>query len=1044
MSPAATGPRSPGEVRDWYLQKYQRSRAAWLVGEGVWPLSRDLATPVEEAALRDPRAIRQWVESWQREAIQFPAGVTLEWVERRWPTRGRERLPARVSIDSPDTLATWLQLEQWPLHCARHRALTDIGVEPRAAARQADAIAALADPDFALLEQVLAWVRSAPASSDLYLRQLPIPGIHSKWIEQRSGLVASLLAASRTGATIYEQLGLRQPPARIRIRLLCPVLRAACAGLSDIDAPIADLAALPIMPATVLIVENLATGLALPDSPGVVVIMKLGYAVEPLAQLLWLVTARVLYWGDLDTHGFACLARARHYVPGIRSVLMDEGTLLAQRELWVPEPNPSTAERLRQLDHDERAVYRKMRASHWGMIPRLEQERLPWDLALATLRSRLEPAQLRVAKDHAPGTRLLTKSRFTLALTCPRKLEYADDTRYANARAADEFLRALADGGHQVGALAKCLFVDGVEVNERDHAAAVERTKQLLAASRDVTLFEAAFAFGQLFVRVDVLIKRGDTLEVHEVKAKSYDSRVGPSAFLGARGELASDFLPYLYDVAFQRFVVRHAMPGASVSAHLILPDKASASPESAVAQRLPLVRAGRQVSVVPHPSLAGGLAAQALLARVPVNPLCDRAEVMALETGDWAYDFVEGIDAFADYLQTRRFPAPRLGNHCRRCEFRVTAAGQADAAVLDGRQTCWKEAVDVDLARPTVLDLYGRTDIRQHVENGRVLLEDLEPEDFDLERDAARISASERQWLQCEEARGAIATPVVRATELKFELARLQFPLHFVDFETASPALPYFLGQRPYGVVLFQFSHHRLERDGAIEHRSQCLVDAGEDDPSFEVLRALRTTIGDVGSVIHWWTHEKTVLLAVRERLIASSESDRDTLVAFVDDLVATRLVDLGQHLVRPYVFVPGTRGSSSLKNWLRPLLSFAPNLRERFAQRIYGSEQLPSHNYSDLAWIQRDVDGQVRDPYDILRELGADVFDVERANEMELDHAVIADGGAAMIAYALLRDPALEPTERTRTRAQLLRYCELDTFAMVLAYLGLLELLG
>ena len=115
--------------------------------------------------------------------------------------------------------------------------------------------------------------------------------------------------------------------------------------------------------------------------------------------------------------------------------------------------------------------------------------------------------------------RYLTKSRFSIALECPTKLAYLDDDAFANADAQNEFLRALADGGHQVGALAKTLFPDGIEVDANGHDAQVEQTQALLQRD-DVTLFEAAIRVGRLFIRADLLRKSGNVIELYEVKAK--------------------------------------------------------------------------------------------------------------------------------------------------------------------------------------------------------------------------------------------------------------------------------------------------------------------------------------------------------------------------------------------------------------------------------------------------------------------------------------------------------------------------------------------
>jgi hypothetical protein len=167
-----------------------------------------------------------------------------------------------------------------------------------------DVLADYSTVDFERLLTLLSWLEQNPAS-DVYLRQLPVEGLDTKWIEQRTAVVAGLLRAIRGTSAgegdFFDLCGLRKPAHRIRIRLLCPELRRAVGGLLDLEAPIEELGALSIAPMSAVIVENLDTGLALPDIPGAVAVMKLGNAVGALDRLPWLRGADAIYWGGIDT-----------------------------------------------------------------------------------------------------------------------------------------------------------------------------------------------------------------------------------------------------------------------------------------------------------------------------------------------------------------------------------------------------------------------------------------------------------------------------------------------------------------------------------------------------------------------------------------------------------------------------------------------------------------------------------------------------------------------------------------------------------------------
>ena len=643
--------------------------------------------------------------------------------------------------------------------------------------------------------------------------------------------------------------------------------------------------------------------------------------------------------------------------------------------------------------------------------------------------------------------RYLTKSRFTLALDCPTKLAYQDDPRYANAKRHNEFLLALADGGHQVGALAKCLFPEGIEIDAAGHDAQVAQTTELLQREV-VTLFEAAIRVGRLFIRMDLLHKSGDTLELYEVKAKGFDPR--EPNFVGRRGDFTSGMKPYLYDVAFQRYVLRQAFPGMRIRSHLVMPNKSATCTTEGLAQKLRITKQNGRVRIDIDPALRDGVAASELLCRVPVDDLLDRLVQEPLALGRRLYAFEEGIDELARCLDGEPFP-PRLGGDCRSCEFRATPAELA-VGNLDGRHACLR-AVDPVRAsmwingKATVFDLYRFRRTDELVDAGKLLLLDVESEDLGLAEEEEKISSSHRQWLQVEEDLGNLAAPFVIGSTLKQAFQNMTWPLHFIDFETSRPALPFHADRHPYEQLLFQFSHHVVEADGRVRHQSQHLADPAAGVPNFETVRALKHALeGDNGTVLHWWDHERTVLSEILKQLQESPEievPDRDALAGFIQSLLGTpeargRLFDLGR-LVDRCAFFPGTRGSSSLKKVLPALLAGSAALRERYSTPDYGTPGgSPSLNFRGQAWVQLDPLGGVIDPYKLLGERSEDP-DLDGLEELEDEGTTIADGGAAMVAYGLLQNELLAPAARDRLRAQLLRYCELDTLAMVMAWQGL-----
>jgi hypothetical protein len=79
------------------------------------------------------------------------------------------------------------------------------------------------------------------------------------------------------------------------------------------------------------------------------------------------------------------LNRARSFLPGLASVLMNEETLLSHRRLWVEESEQDPAADFPLLTVCERAVYQGLKQQRWGRNVRLEQERIAWNEAWETL-----------------------------------------------------------------------------------------------------------------------------------------------------------------------------------------------------------------------------------------------------------------------------------------------------------------------------------------------------------------------------------------------------------------------------------------------------------------------------------------------------------------------------------------------------------------------------------------------------------------------------------------------------------------------------------
>lgn len=644
----------------------------------------------------------------------------------------------------------------------------------------------------------------------------------------------------------------------------------------------------------------------------------------------------------------------------------------------------------------------------------------------------------------------LSKSRFTLGLSCPTKLYFAADSSYANQKLDDPFLAALADGGYQVGELAKAYFPGGVEVESLNVEEALRQTEALLK-SESVTIFEAAIAYENCFVRVDVLEKVGDRVVIHEVKAKSYDSNEGAD-FLLKNGGIRPKWKPYLYDVAFQKWVVRRAYPDWSLTANLMLADKSKRTETAGMNQHFPIKTGpdGRKRVVLEEALTAADLHTP-IINSANVEAICDAIYNSTDHGLGVVESFTEMVGRLSEACENHTLIPAKLGKHCKDCEYFAKENDKA-AGLKDGRIECFGREGGYDASifdEPTVLDLwfYPRKD--ELINAGIIRLKDITEDQLVFKPVDVGMSTGERQWKQIEKVKYADDSIYVDLDGLKSEMSAWTYPLHFIDFETTSVAVPFGKGHRPYESIAFQFSHHIVEADGRVRHAGEFLSTKRGYFPNYDFVRALKSELeNDDGTIFKYSNHENTYLNTILEQLEAetSPPADRDELIEFIKEITHSKekavvkwtgprdMVDLLE-VVKKYYYDPRTNGSNSIKRVLPAIISRSDYLQTRYGSPIYGdSAQIPSRNFPNWTWIKPDGKGGFLDPYLQLPKLFTDV-DQEKVELLTASDS-LKDGGAALTSYARMQFEFMSEYEREELRKALLKYCELDTLAMVMIY--------
>ena len=638
--------------------------------------------------------------------------------------------------------------------------------------------------------------------------------------------------------------------------------------------------------------------------------------------------------------------------------------------------------------------------------------------------------------------RYLTKSRFKLAVECPTKLYYSGKEKiYRNIKNEDSFLQALADGGFQVGKLAQLLWPNGYEILSKNHEEAEQETQKLLSLPGEVVLFEPAIRYNNLFIRIDVLIKRDTSMELIEVKAKSYNSK--DPDIVGARGGIKAGMLPYLQDVAFQKYVLSKAYPDLVISSYLLMPDKSVNATLDGLNQLFKVKREGRSTDVEVDPR-AYKVAAEAglLLAKVNVDEYVDLilskpidfpggSELLPQISTYWAHE----------YEADQKIP-PTLSNACKACEFRSIEGD----GLKSGFHECLREVTgltDGQIDGGTIFDVAGLRKKNEFLAQGLYTPKQIEPH-INVKDDKDGLSLSQRQILQCagispEDDKGGF---YLDSNLIAHQMASWKYPLHMIDFETSTIALPFFKGMRPYEAIAFQFSHHVIEGDGSVRHAGEFILAKPGQFPNFEFVRALRKQLeGDDGTIFRWAAHENTILNIISTQMDKEGVdlADRDELQSFIASITnggSRAMVDLNLLASRAY-YHPSTNGRTSIKKVLPAVLRTSPYLKDKYSAPIYGggniSSAISSLNFHDYQWWQ-EKNGEVCDPYALLKNLAFEMLGDEGKDVLAAEEVDIAEGGAAAMAYGRLQFEDLSDKDRACIESALLRYCELDTLAMVM----------
>lgn len=391
------------------VRRFERSLVERLLGE-AFGLSYEpafhlsLGRVTEAEAVRDLHGLKAVLVRW-REILPHRPGWRVVLAEQRFRTVGLTvRLPRELTVDSTESLIRALQPNGvtpavWRTAISRlQRFCETFGLTSddsrRSAAASLRGLKLLfpqdtSDREFEAVLRTLSWLLRHP-NAGLFPRALPVAGVDSKWLDRRRGTLVRLwntvTGENVSAADFLEHVGLLRLPQFVLVKNAAAWVGEEAAE-EVVKLPVETLAKKAPESPVVLIIENEQTALSL-DFRDVPIFLALGYGVTLLESLPWMKEKRILYFGDLDTHGLAILAECRRLFPQTESVLMDLPTFERWRAFAVTEPKgaePSPE----HLTPEERALADVLSA---GRL-RLEQERIPLGTVREALLRVLDPQE---------------------------------------------------------------------------------------------------------------------------------------------------------------------------------------------------------------------------------------------------------------------------------------------------------------------------------------------------------------------------------------------------------------------------------------------------------------------------------------------------------------------------------------------------------------------------------------------------------------------------------------------------------------------------
>lgn len=606
-----------------------------------------------------------------------------------------------------------------------------------------------------------------------------------------------------------------------------------------------------------------------------------------------------------------------------------------------------------------------------------------------------------------------TKHLFRTGIKCPTKLFYKVQN-FPESEQSIPFIKHAVLNKRLLRLLLRSAYPDGKYVEGNSVSELAMLTSKYLQRDNTV-LFDAVFEHRQMKARLPVVEKNGDELTVFQIQTKTFDS--SKHKLVNKQGELYPKWREYLLDFAYRLFILKQNFPEFKLVPVLVLPEKSGLS----YSDNLPLMLNEPDKDISPKIPLEN----QQLLAKLEVGNFI--ATIWEdLNFARWYLpkpSFEESLEFLRQiYFSQTKIPA-EIGLKCKNCEFRIEENRRKEG-LPSGFDECWQPHQTGE----HVFDLIG-PGTNDWIEQGVYNQQDITRDEIfsvdDILKANGRITEKMRQALQIHKAKGEEVPEEIIRSGLVKELERWQYPLHFLDFEAGNYAIPVRSGRSPYHLVIFQFSCHTLQEDGSWSHY-QWIDDFESGYVNYELVRQLKKVPQITeGTIVQYSNFERHALKTIRRALMNEQESvaDAEELIKWIGQIIRRKdsthrqapfMADLSRQ-VKHFYYNREMENSLSVKDVLRSVMSHSEFLKEKY------SKPYSSRNFDEMIWWRAGSENGALNPYELLAER---------------EEGAIRRGTEAMVVYGEMISRELPKEELKKYQQSLLRYCELDTLAMVMIY--------